>query len=337
MIRLRLWHVPVIGTVVAAAAVLLVSPDLSPDPIFSAAIIYSSLLVLLALGLTMTYMTTRVPNFAHASAATIGVYAALVVSRVWELSPYLSIPIAFGIAGASSIALYTFILKPLIRKNASQAIQMISTLAFDLVLIAALNITADYIVRTYHVTAREFTLRSYDAQVGDLPAVLFVAPVVIAGIVIALHIMLKHTRFGIAMRATIENPDLSSVVGINVRNVYAVSWFIGGGLAGVAGALMSLWFQGDPGLGALLIPSIFAASIVGGFMSIYGAIAGGILVGLTEILGTRWLAGELGPWVIAYRPLVPLIFIVITLMIVPRGLASVDWRALGRRLHVIRA
>ncbi|MDD9808336.1 MAG: branched-chain amino acid ABC transporter permease [Thaumarchaeota archaeon] len=337
MRRPRPWHVGAGAAAAAAAALAAGAGGQAPDPILSAAVIYSSLLVLLAIGLTLTYMTTRVPNFAHASSATIGVYAALVVSRVWEASPYLSIPLAFAVAGATSLTLYTLVLRPLIRKRASQAIQMISTLAFDLVLIAALNIAADHIVRAYQVTAREFTLRSYDAQVGDLPAVLFVAPVAIAGIVVTLHLVLKRTRFGIAMRATIENPDLSSVVGINVRRVYGVSWFLGGGLAGVAGALMSLWFQGDPGLGALLIPSIFAASIVGGFMSIYGAIAGGALVGLAEILGTRWLAGELGSWVIAYRPLVPLAFIAATLMLAPRGLAGVDWRALGRRLHVARA
>jgi len=79
-----------------------------------------------------------------------------------------------------------------------------------------------------------------------------------------------------------------------------------------------------------LIPSIFAASIVGGFLSIYGAIAGGLLVGLTEVLGTRFLAGEFGSWLIAYRPLIPLVFIVVTLMIAPRGLAGINWSRLRR-------
>jgi branched-chain amino acid transport system permease protein len=105
---------------------------------------------------------------------------------------------------------------------------------------------------------------------------------------------------------------------------------LGGGFAGIAGALMSLWFQGDPNLGPMLIPSIFAASIAGGFLSIYGAIAGGILVGLTEVLGTRFLAGEFGAWLIAYRPLIPLIFIVVTLFLAPKGLAGINWSKLRR-------
>ena len=259
---------------------------------------------------------------------------ALIATRIWEVSPYVSVPISFVIAGLVAVALYTFILKPLIRKGASQAIQMIATLAFDLILIAVLNIMADYIVKTYQVTSREFTLRSYDAVFMDLPMIVIIAPITIAILVLTLYIMLKKTKFGIAMRAATENQDLSETVGINVKLIYGVSWMLGGGLAGIAGALMSLWFQGDPNLGPLLIPSVFAASIAGGFMSIYGAIAGGLLVGLTEVLGTRFLAGEFGSWLIAYRPLIPLAFIVVTLMLAPRGLAGINWSKLRRYVRI---
>ena len=300
------------------------------DPIFSDAIIFASLLALLSIGLTLTYLTTRVPNFAHASFATIGVYIALIATRVWDTSPYVAIPIAFVISGLVAVSLYNFILKPLIRKGASTAIQMVATLAFDLVVIALLNITADFIVKTYQITSREFSLRSYDAEFMGLPLIVFAAPIAVAILAITLHIILRKTKFGIAMRASTENSDLSGIVGINVKLVYGVSWMLGGGLAGIAGALMSMWFQGDPNLGPQLIPSVFAASIAGGFLSIYGAIAGGLLVGLTEVLGTRFLAGEFGSWLIAYRPLIPLVFIVVTLLLAPRGLAGINWSKLRR-------
>jgi len=300
------------------------------DPIFSDAIIFASLLALLSIGLTLTYLTTRVPNFAHASFATIGIYIALIATRVWDTSPYIAIPIAFVVSGVVAVALYTFILKPLIRKGASQAIQMVATLAFDLVMIAMLNITADFIVKTYKVTSREFSLRSYDGEFMGLPLIVFVAPIAIAILAITLHLMLRKTKFGIAMRAATANSDLAGIVGINVKLVYGVSWLLGGGIAGIAGALMSLWFQGDPSLGPQLIPSIFAASIAGGFLSIYGAIAGGLLLGFTEVLGTRFLAGEFGAWLIAYRPLIPLVFIVATLLLAPRGIAGINWSKLRR-------
>lgn len=308
------------------------------DPIFSDAVIFSSLLVLLSIGLTLTYLTTKVPNFAHASFATIGVYCALVASRVWEVTPYAAVPLAFAASGAAAVALYTLVLKPLIRRGSSQAIQMIATLAFDLILIAVLNIAADYILRTQQIASREFTLRSYDAEFMGLPMIIVAAPAAVIAIGAALHFVLRRTKFGIAMRASTENPDLSGTVGINVKVVFGVSWLLGGGLAGVAGAFMSLWFLGDPNLGPLLIPSVFAASIVGGFLSIYGAIAGGLLLGLTEVLGTRFLAGEFGSWIIAYRPLIPLVFIVATLMLAPRGIAGIRWGGLlGRGRHGARA
>ena len=302
------------------------------NPLYFDAAVFASLLVLLSLGLTLTYLTTKVPNFAHASFATIGVYMTLIATRVWETNPYVAIPIAFAISGVVAVALYVAILKPLAKRGATEAIQMIATLAFDMIMIAGLNILADYLVDTFRVKSREFTLRSYDLEFMDLPMIVVVAPLAVAIIGVTLYLMLKKTKFGIAVRASTENPDLSGTVGINVKAVYGIAWLIAGGLAGVAGALMALWFLGDPNLGPILIPSIFAASIAGGFMSIFGAVAGGLLVGLTEVLGTRFLAGELGSWLIAYRPLIPLIIIVITLMFAPQGIAGINWSKLRKRI-----
>lgn len=302
------------------------------NPVYFDAVIFSSLLVLLSLGLTLTYLTTKVPNFAHASFATIGVYMTLIAVRVWETNPYFAIPLAFVISGMVAVALYTFILKPLAKRGATDAIKMIATLAFDMVIIACINIMADALVDAFKVKTREFTLRSYDLQFMDMPMIVIAAPLAVIAIGIALYLMLKKTKFGIAVRASTENPDLSGTVGINVNAVYGMAWWIAGGLAGVAGALMALWFLGDPNLGPLLIPSIFAASIAGGFTNIFGAVIGGMLVGMAEILGTRFLASELGSWLIAYRPLIPLIIIAVTLMFAPHGISGVNWSKIRSKI-----
>ena len=304
------------------------------DPIISDAVIFASLLSLLAIGLTLTYLTTRIPNFAHGSFAAIGVYVSLTVTRVWEMSPYVALPIAFVVSGLVAVALYQFVLKPLIQKRATYAIQMIATLAYDLIIIAILNIFADLITRSYHVPAREFSLRSYDGTFMGLPMIVIVAPVAIAILIIVLHLALKKTKFGIAMKASTTNPDLAETVGVNVNLVYMVSWLVAGGLAGIAGVFTSLWFLGDPGMGTLILTSVFAASIVGGFLNLYGAVVGAVLVGMTEILGTRFLAGEIGSWVISYRPLIPLIFIVVTLFFAPNGLAGLDWSRIRRYVRL---
>lgn len=302
------------------------------NPLYFDAAVFASLLVLLSMGLTLTYLTTKVPNFAHASFATVGVYMTLIAVRVWETNPYVAVPVAFLISGVVAVSLYVAILKPLAKRGATEAIQMIATLAFDMIMIAGLNILADYLVDTFRIKSREFTLRSFDLEFMDLPMIVMVAPLAVAAIGITLFLMLKKTKFGIAVRASTENPDLSGTVGINVNAVYGIAWMIAGGLAGVAGALMALWFLGDPNLGPILIPSIFAASIAGGFLSIFGAVAGGMLVGLAEVLGTRFLAGEFGSWLIAYRPLIPLIIIAITLMFAPRGLAGINWSRIRSKI-----
>ena len=106
-----------------------------------------------------------------------------------------------------------------------------------------------------------------------------------------------------------------------------------GGVGALVGVLLPLWFPGNPDMGGKLIVSTFAASIVGGLSSIYAAVLGGFLIGLAEILGTSYIASWLGAWVIPYRPLIPLIAIVVTLLLTPRGLVGVNWRGVAVSLR----
>jgi len=283
--------------------------------------IYACLLAVLCTGLTLTYKVTKVPNFAHTSFAVLGMYMALIVTKLFESSTYLSMPLAFVVSGATAFALYYGILQGLQKKNSSYLVLIIATLAFDFMMLGILNIIAD-VVSDYQVTSRDFTLRSFDVIIADIPAVLLVSIVTLAGMVSGLYYLLYKTKFGISMRAAIENASLAESRGINIYRVFGVSWFLSGGLAGVAGALLSLWFQGDPSLGMFLLPSVFAGSIVGGFSSIYGAVIGGMLVGFSEIIGTSVLATTIGAWIVAYRPIIPFLFIVVTLMLFPVGIAG---------------
>ena len=307
------------------------------DPLLRDAIIYGGLLTLLSTGLTLTYMTTKVPNFAHGTFATVGTYVSLTAARIWGQSPYLLLPISFLLAALIALALYVVILRPLINRRSTFAFLMIATLAFDLLLLGILNVYADVLSRTFKVTSRYFVLRFEDFRFADQPGLFFVTPAVVLAAIVTIHIALTRTKFGVAMRATVENPALSSVVGINVGRVYAVSWFIAGGLGGVSGSLLTLWIAGNPDVGLSMLPSIFAASIVGGFLNIYGAVLGGYLVGIAEILGTSCIASSIGSFVIAYRPLIPLFIIGITLLIAPAGLTAVSRYPLVRLVRRLGA
>ena len=103
---------------------------------------------------------------------------------------------------------------------------------------------------------------------------------------------------------------------------------------------MTMMFTCGTNIGWTYLPSIFAASIVGGLSSIYGAILGGYLMGLIEQFGTYILAKLLSPYVptymvIQYRPIIPLIAISITLMVFPQGLAGINWRLIITRLRSV--
>lgn len=302
------------------------------DPIFRGAIIFSSLLTLSSLGLTLTYQTTKIPNFAHGTFAAVGAYVSLTAVMAWRGNPYQSLVLAFAICGTVALGQYLMVFKPLMRRGATTIGLMITTLAIEFVLLGVLNIYADYLSKVLKWRSRYFLLASYDLEVADQRGLLFVAPTLAAAVVTTLYFVLTKTKFGVAMRAAIEDPALASVVGVNVNSVYAVSWFVAGGLAGLSGALFPLWFPGNPDMGGKLIVSTFAASIVGGLYSIYGAVLGGFLIGLAEILGTDYLSSWLGAWIIPYRPLIPLVAITSSLLLAPRGLTAVDWRGRLRRL-----
>jgi len=304
--------------------------------LLSGALIFSSLLTLLSIGLTLTYLTTKVSNFAHSAIASVGAYITLTVVEVWQGNPYHYLFVAVLVGGALALTQYLLVFRPLIRRGASNVVLMVATLAMELVLLSVLNIYADYLTKTFKIRSRYFFLAPSDITLIGQRGLLIIAPSLTVIIATLLHLLLTRTKFGIAMRAAIEDPSLASVVGINVDLVYAVSWVVAGGLGGLSGALLPLYTPGYPEMSAIIIVSVFAASIVGGLISIYGAVLGGLLMGFSEILGTSYLASFLGSWVIPYRPLIPLIAIVITLLLAPNGIMGVkglNTESLRRRLR----
>jgi branched-chain amino acid transport system permease protein len=304
------------------------------DPLLRDAVIYASTLSMLSLGLTLTYLTTKVPNFAHGSLATIGSYTLLTFTSVLKLNAYLSIPFAFLISGGVSAAFYLLALRPLINRGAGLLHQMIATIAFELVLIASLNIYADLITRTFRVQSRDVLLRRFDVQIEGLGPGVFLASMIFVAVTLVVLVLLLHrTRFGVAMRAAIENPMLAGTLGVNVKLVYLFSWFLAGGLAGVSGVLLGLHYQQDPAFGSRMLVSIFASSILGGLSSIYGAVLGGYMIGLVEVLGIFQLSRVVGGWILPYRIIFPLLIMAVTLLVFPKGLSGLQLSGIVLRLR----
>lgn len=289
-------------------------------------IAYSSCIGVGAAAITLIYNATRTFNFAHASLVAWGMYIAFTGTYIWGYSPYYSLPLAALVGGLIGLAIYYGLIKWLLRAKASEVNLMMSTLGADLILFGFLNIYSDYLIQNYKVPAKYFVLETKDAVIRlggvELRLVGLVAPLVLLGVVFLLHSFLTKTKIGIAMRASIENPELASISGINTEVVYALAWFIGGALASLCGGLVALVVAGYTAAGMTMVVSYFAGAIVGGLFSIFGSILGGFLVGLSEFLGSSLMSWIVGGWILAYRPAIPLAALSITLLLKPEGLAG---------------
>ncbi len=293
------------------------------------ALVYGCLFALMAMGLTLTYMTTKVPNFAHGSFVTVGVYLTFTLFHFDNLSAYYSIPFSFLLVGATGAAMYRMVLKPLSARGASLVSLMIATLAIDIAFIGIFGIFSDMLSNVYKVfNSKFFLLANTDISIFGLRGLTLVAPIFVVLVTIILWLSLTKTKFGIAMRTAVENPSLAGVLGINIERVYLVSWFVAGGLAGLAGSLMVLWLPGNPHVGSDFIVAIFASSILGGLLSVYGAVIGGLMVGGLTVLLTVYAGELLGSWVSAWEVAMPMLIMAVSLLVVPQGVTGVNWKRL---------
>ncbi len=307
------------------------------SPIIIDSIVYGSLFALMSLGLTLSYLTSRVPNFAHGSFVTLGAYVAYALSRFYGFNPYVATPISFVIGGIVGFAMYLLVLRPLMKRGSSVISLMIATFAVVIVFTGVFGIYADYLANVFKFAdSRYFLLSRFDFNFYGLPGLFLVAPVFMILIFTALYIFFTKTTYGTAMRASVIDPDLSEVIGINTQVVYSIAWFLAGGFAGLSGDLFILRLPGNPNIGLDFTVAFFAASLLGGLSSIYGALIGGIIIGAGEILIATYGTQLVGIWWASYQPAIPMIIMVIGLILVPEGIVSIDRRSLRYRLGRLR-
>lgn len=294
-------------------------------PIYFNAIVFSSLLALLSTSLTLAYITTKLPNFTQGSLVTIGSYVALTTTELWKLNPYVAMVPGFFIGGITATLIYRLALRPQIKRHVPVTALMVTTLAVWIFFVGVINMYADYLQFSFFVPSRGFSLSNFDFQVAGEPGILPVAIALTIASIIGLFVLLTRSDFGIGLRAAAENPTLAEALGINIDRVNHLSWFLSGGLSGLAGALVPLWFFSSTNIGDNLLISMFAASTLGGLTSIFGTIVGAYIIGMSQILGTNYLADFVGSWIVQYQLAIPLAAMVVVLLIIPFGLGSLKW------------
>jgi len=281
-----------------------------------------------AIGITLTYAILRFANFAHGEFITWGGYAALSVLGViagWrDLSAFLGGPIAplsfgfplivatfFAILFAVAIALLLdAVYFRRLRRSKIAIAAVIGSFGAALVLrnfvVLGYGSDPEYFSRDIQIAIRFWPgLRITPDQI--------VMVAVTAALVVSLHLFLTRTQLGRAMRAVRENPDLASVSGIDVTAVIRATWVIGASLAAVGGVLIGLTIQLRPLIGFDLLLPLFSAAILGGIGSIYGAVLGGLVIGITESVAVLVIGPE-------YRQAISFLALFLILLLRPQGI-----------------
>ena len=292
-----------------------------------------SLYGLMALGLTIIFRVTKIPNFAYAEYITYGAYAAyLAAMAIGAGSARLAVALiaAVFVAAAAALASDELAFKPLWKRGATPLHLLVASIGVGLVLryslLAVAASTAGLLEAALPV--RSSTLVSIAGIVPvETSHVLAVGAAVVFAV--ALHWLFTRTRTGKAMRATASNPVLARITGINIYTIRRIALLIGGGLAGFAGFVYAYYYYVNPESGWLMLLWIFAAATMGGF-TFYGSIISGILLGLAEQL-ISFLANMYFGLSTAYAPVIALATLIIVLMFRPEGIIRLEYLSLRRR------
>ncbi len=292
-------------------------------------LVAGSILALGAAGLTLVYSILRFANFAHGDLVTWGAYLALtflgflLAVAGGDARPIA--PFSFGwpllvalllsalATGGLALLLHVLLFKRLGRAAALTRViaRFGAALALRNLLFFLYGGVPEYYSREIQV-AVPLLPRDVLGGFRVTPDQLFTLGFT-ALLVFALHLFLTRTNPGRAMRAVSHNPDLARVVGIDVDAVIAWTWAVGGALAAAAGVLSGLTIQLRPTLGFDLLLPLFSAAILGGIGSVYGAVAGGFIVGMAEALSVPLIGAE-------YRAAVAFLLLIAILLVRPTGL-----------------
>lgn len=290
-------------------------------------ILTGAIISLGAIGLTLGMHILRFANFSYAELLAIGAYVSLVFDKLFPaLLPVLdtafapltlngalvlAMLIAMGLTALSAVALDWLVFKR-IRAKADPLSMVFASFGVALVIRNIIVLIFGHHAQLYSQEISRATLLSSDPLVLVKPDQVFVLGLALS-LMLLLHLVLTRTTFGFALRALAENPSLAQVSGVRISAMVAAVWIISGSLSAAAGTLYALTNQLTPMIGHVFLLPIFAATIVGGIGSVYGAVLGGFIVGIGSGLALMILPP-------GYGPAMPFLIIVAVLLVRPAGL-----------------
>jgi branched-subunit amino acid ABC-type transport system permease component len=281
-------------------------------------LVFSVLLAMAALGLSMVFGTTGLTNFSHGELITFGALVAFFVDRLpgqievggTDITVILAVIAAFVAGGVFGWLNDAALWRPLRHRGTGLVAMMIVSIGLSIFLRNIFQYFAGAQTRNY---SQYGGVQPW--EIGEI----LVTPKEVAVILIGMTVLviatslLQFTRLGKATRAVSDNPGLASATGINVERVISVVWIGGAALAGLAGALLGVTQGFDFQLGFRILLLVFAAVVLGGLGTIWGAIVGAFVIGIFTELSTLYINPE-------FKFVGALLLLIVILLIRPQGL-----------------
>ncbi|MET0605198.1 MAG: branched-chain amino acid ABC transporter permease [Beijerinckiaceae bacterium] len=266
-----------------------------------------ALLAVPAIGFSAMFAVLRYPNFAIASYATVGAFAAWVVNTKSGFGVGPSIAVAFCVAALVGALCERAAMTPL--RPSGPLAAAIASIALGVVLENVVRFAFGNDLKAYDLPILR-DMRFGDIRIGPQQAQ---NAAIAVGIMVAVFAFLRLTRVGRAMRAVADNPDLARLKGIVPARVELAAVLVGCGLCGAGGVLIGLDTSIDPLTGFRVLLAVFAAAVLGGLGSVPGAVVGAFALGVAEELSLLAVAPT-------YRAAVGFLVILIMLTFRPRGI-----------------
>lgn len=273
-----------------------------------------SVYALVALGLVLIYGVMEVLNFAHGVLFMLGGYlCAFIFIRIFHSYP-LAVLGAILLLAAIGYGLERLVFRPL---RDSLRNQVIASLGLVLVV-------QNLVILLWGPQAFSLKLSYGDVLIPIGPLRFTAQQLVILAatliVLVGLHFFLSRTRLGTAIRATSQHRDAARILGIDVERIYWLSFALGTALAALGGALLAPLFLVSPTMGDLPLLKGLAAIVLGGMASVWGAVAGALLIGVSEAVSTLIIPTD-------YRDAIPFAAIILILLFRPQGLFGIKTRA----------
>jgi len=275
-----------------------------------------SVYALLALGYTMVYGIIQLINFAHGEIYMIGAFAGFYSASTLKLPLIPTLLVAMAVSALSGIIIEKVAYKPL--RNSPRIALLITAIGVSLFLQNAMRLLVGSNPKPFPDLINAGSINIGSIQIEVKTILMFG---VSALLVFLLQFIVYKTKVGKAMRASSQDMEAASLMGINVDNTISLTFAIGSALAGIAGVLVAISYPSiTPYMGAMPGLKAFVAAVLGGIGSIPGALVGGIAIGLLETFSKAYISTN-------FSDAIVFAILIIILLIKPAGL-------LGKKISV---